>query len=169
MSIVLLLTGPTFVVGEQAENQDRPVTRMPPAFNQLMIGCNQEGAIKYLERHFGERIEVVFSGLDRFDPESAKKYDTRYVLRLSRPDDTWAADNIYLYFREGYLAYKCIVPERANPDEVFRREIESGLQHPPNYPGLMDKVHWGAATQPHVGRLPIEDTDEEDEEFARPC
>jgi hypothetical protein len=56
-----------------------------------------------------------------------------------------------LYFRNGYLAYKCIVADKeVNPDEVFHREIVSGLQHPANFPGFMDKVHWGEAAEPHV-------------------
>ncbi|MEX0612437.1 MAG: hypothetical protein WD738_15520 [Pirellulales bacterium] len=125
-----------------------------------MIGCNQVGAINYLlENNPGRRLELVFGGLESPDLEPTKNYDAAYVLRLGNKEDaTWSSDKICLYFREGFLAYKCVVPnEKVDPDEVFRREIESGLQHPPNFPGLMEKVHWGKATSPHVGRLSMTD------------
>jgi hypothetical protein len=126
----------------------------PSVVNELMIGCNQAGAISYLSKN-ALRVELIYTSVPDAETELAKQYDEAYVLRIVRDGkNKWTSDTICLYFRNGYLAYKCVVPDdRPDPGAVFRREIVSGLQHPPKFPGLMEKVHWGEAKEPSVATI----------------
>lgn len=138
----------------------------PPVLNSLMIGCSQEGAIVILLTAGGGRLEVLPSGMPEPPGEERqpKKYDSALVFRVgSQARNNWDSGKIYLYFSEGFLTYKSYIvdEEQISPEDVFRREIKSGLQHPLNYPDLMEKVHWGEAKRPRwaesddqVQRLP---------------
>jgi hypothetical protein len=67
---------------------------------------------------------------------------------------------VWLFFRGGYLAAKCVVKQDdpAAADEVYRREIRSGLQHPPNDRVLLQKTVWGKATEPRPMGAPASGT-----------
>ncbi len=129
--------------------------------NNLMLGCSQEGAINYLLECGGRRVELVYGGLGSPEQVDCEAYDDARILRLGkRRDGTWEQGKVCLFFREGYLVGKCVVSDKDTIDlkEIYRREITSGLQHPPNNRELMKNVHWGKARHPEFHQAISEGT-----------
>jgi hypothetical protein len=137
----------------EPDSAERSSLAMAMCFNSLMLGCSEEGAINYLLDNGGGKVELIRAEVSRADADDSRGYDAVRVLRTGiKGEDAWARGNLCLYFRNGYLVRKCIIAtdEKSTPEEIYRREIQSGLQHPPSYPGLMQKVHWGTAKEADV-------------------
>jgi hypothetical protein len=121
------------------------------AFNSLPVGCGEDSAIHHFLLWGGGRVEAVESGSKA--PDKSANYDDYRVLRLGRAGGAHLTGaKICLYFRGGFLVAKALVSykDKANAQQIYRREIASGLQDPFRFPGLIKKVHWGKPVSPSV-------------------
>jgi hypothetical protein len=111
----------------------------------LTPGCTEEGALAFLLEQRVGALELVGGKLAEPPERPGVKYDDFRVVRVvSSSGKTVVAQKAYLFFREGYLFRSCIVPdgETGDPDTVYRREVESGLQFPFLDGKLTGKIHW---------------------------
>lgn len=143
---------------QRSERPGNPPREIAKLVNRLAIGCSQVGAVNVLLERGAKRVELVGGSLALGSDRKPEGYDEVKILRLGNQSepDAFLSGKVYLFFREGFVFRKCVVPDgdEASPEEIFRREISSGLQHPPSYPGFMDKVHWGPTKKPRLQPIP---------------
>jgi hypothetical protein len=135
--------GPSKIVAWPAQPNDYPM-RFP-------IGSGHDSVFYSLMR-LAKDVEYTVSivAIDESQVllgDNELPFDSYYRIRWAPAAENQRGDGreFCYFFRRGFLVAMCPAPAhpQLRPQDIFDREIRSGLYHPPSYPDLLAHVTWG--------------------------